>query len=100
MKQTFHCHIPNIVISPTLNVEAIGFVHTVEVEITKPELASVFTTAEERYRLTVDAKKSQISSQTYVGFVRGLETLMQSISCPRRKNKDCFFARLPLNIVD
>ena len=31
MQKTFACHIPNIVIAPTLNIEAIGFVHTVEV---------------------------------------------------------------------
>jgi len=43
MKKTFHCNIPNVILSPTLSTTPIGFSQTVSVDIKDPILKNVFT---------------------------------------------------------
>ena len=78
----------------------IGFDYKVEISIDDPELKSAFKTEEEQYELTITSKSAQMRSITFVGFVRGLETFMQSIRCARFRTKDCTLENLPLVIKD
>lgn len=89
MRKTLSCHLPNVVISPELGMEPQGFDYKVEISIDDAELKSAFKTEEEQYELTITSKSAQIRSITYVGFVRALETFMQSIRCARFRTKNC-----------
>lgn len=100
MKKTLHCPISNVVVAPTLDFDTANFAYKVEVEIDDAALKSVFTTGEEQYQLSASLNGATIKSLTYVGFVRGLETFMQSIRCPRHKYKQCKITDLPLTIKD
>ena len=72
MRQTLHCRIPNILISPSVDMDISSFSFKVEVEIDDPELKSVFTAPEEQYELNVNVQGAKLRSITYVGFLRGL----------------------------
>jgi N-acetyl-beta-hexosaminidase len=100
MKKSFKCNIPNYVVTPTLKASLIGFSFKVEASILDPELRSVFTVEEEAYELNINQNDAQIEAKTYVGFVRALETFLQSIQCPRHKVKGCEIPNLPITIKD
>lgn len=72
MKKTFHCNIPNVVLSRSLNVDLVGFAYKIEIEVSEPELKSVFTTKAESYLLKVTKTSAGLKSDTYVGMLRGL----------------------------
>ncbi len=50
--------------------------------------------------MTSNNHTTTLKANTYVGFVRALETFMQSVRCPRHTYKDCNITGLPLNIKD
>ena len=91
---------PNVMISPTLDMDISSFSYKVEVLIDDPALKSVFKLEEEQYELEINTSEARIRAITYVGFVRGLETFMQAITCPRHKVKNCSFKNLPMSIKD
>lgn len=61
-------------------------------------LKSAFTVEEEKYSLSLSQSQGKLTSQTYVGFVRGLETFMQSFFCDG--DGTCSLKYLPINIQD
>lgn len=72
MRQTLHCRISNVVISPTLNIDVSNFPYRVEVEIDDPTLKSVFRSEEEQYEMVATMSGTRLRAITYVGFVRAL----------------------------
>lgn len=74
--------------------------YVVIIKITHPELKSVFNASEEKYSLKVTEKEAEISSETYVGFVRGIETFYQTIACTENKRLDCTLSKLPISVED
>ena len=77
----------------------IGFEYFVSIEVTNPKLQSAFSVDEEKYELNIDKNGTKITAPTYVGFVRGMETLMQSIEC-KMNFKDCLIRGIPIMISD
>ena len=98
--KSFGCHVAHTVFvnqgKPLESFKLIGFDYVVTVEVGDPALASVFTTKEEAYHLTITKSDAHISAKKYVGFVRGLETFMQSITCDKYHVTNCSMIKLPI----
>lgn len=84
-------------IGELLKYKTIGFNYIVEISVEDIKLRSVYTTEEEKYSLDVEENNAEIHAGTYVGFVRGLETFLQTFTCNKR-SKNCSMAYLPIKI--
>ena len=69
------------------------------IDVVNPELKSSFKTNEEKYTAEITSEGAKLKSDTYVGFVRALETFMQSITCNKKATK-CSMSYLPITIED
>lgn len=68
--------------------------------MTNPKLQSFTKTTEEAYSISIQEGKAEIKAHFYVGFVRALETLMQSVTCDKYHVRNCEMVKLPININD
>lgn len=91
--KTFKCRSANFQTEDTVRMKVREFL--VEIELMDSSLESAFNKKEEAYSLKITKGKALIQARHYVGFVRALETFLQSITC-NRHSKDCFMLALPI----
>ena len=48
----------------------------------------------------MEKEEAKIEATTYVGFVRAIETLYQTIACTENKRVDCTISSLPIQVED
>lgn len=101
-RKSYNCSVANVESSAVMSTSS--FEYQAEIQIVDSTLRSAFTLEEESYELNATKEGAVLSSKTYVGFVRALETFTQLFQCHRFRTKldkkACNLTRLPIHVSD